>query len=120
MTRSVDRRQFLRYGAALSGLGAAAPFALQLAAAGSAAGQQASDYKALVCIFLFGGNDANNMVLATDADSFGRYFTARNAGQDPIALMPVGTAPTPVGQTSAVTGRVAARNTPEAWGGGHS
>lgn len=117
MTRSVDRRQFLRLGGALSVLGAGAPFALQLAAAGQAASQSAGDYKALVCIFLFGGNDANNMVLATDQDSWGRYFAARNAGQDPIALMPPGTAPVAVGQTSSITGRVAARATPEAWGG---
>ncbi len=120
MTRfssSIDRRHLLRVGGALSILGSAAPFALQLAAAGSAAGQQAPDYKALVCIFLFGGNDGHNTVLATDADSFGRYFAARNTGQDPIALMPVGTAPTPVGQTSPVTGRVATLKTPEAWGG---
>ena len=37
-------------------LGAGAPLALQLAAAGSAAGQSAPDYKALVCVFLDGGN----------------------------------------------------------------
>jgi uncharacterized protein (DUF1501 family) len=117
MNRPADRRQFLRYGGALSILGAAAPFALQLAAAGSAAGQSASGYKALVCIFLLGGNDANNMVLATDPDSWGRYFATRNTGQDPIALMPVGAAPTPVGQVSPITGRVAAAGKPEAWGG---
>src|SRR5262249_12448881 len=29
----------------------------------SALAQNASDYKALVCIFLFGGNDSNNMVI---------------------------------------------------------
>ena len=113
----MDRRHLLRVGGAFSMLGVGAPFALQLAAAGSAAGQSAPDYRALVCIFLFGGNDSNNMVLATDTDSWGRYFAIRNTGADPIALMPVGTAPTPVGQTSAVTGRVAALGTPEAWGG---
>ena len=59
----------------------------------------------------------NLHVLATDTDSWGRYFTTRNTGSDPIALMPVGTAPTPVGQTNPVTGRVAAAATPEAWGG---
>ena len=117
MTRSIDRRHLLRVGGALSVLGSAGPFALQLAAAGAAAGQAAPDYKALVCVFLFGGNDGHNTVLATDADSFGRYFAARNTGTDPIALMPVGTAPTPVGQTSSVTGRVATLKTPEAWGG---
>lgn len=111
---TINRRNFLRFGAAM---GAAAPFALQMAAVGSAAGQVASDYKAVVCIFLFGGNDANNMVLATDSDSWGRYFAARNTGNDPIALMPVGTAPTPVGQVSTVTGRTASLKTPEAWGG---
>src|SRR6187200_3281694 len=105
MTKTTDRRQFLRSAGAFSALGVGAPLALQLAAAGSAAGQSAPDYKALVCVFLFGGNDAHNTVLATDEDSWGRYFNTRNTGTDPIALLPVGTAPTPVGQTNAVTGR---------------
>ena len=98
-------------------LGAAAPFAAQLAAAGAAVSQSAPDYKALVCVFLFGGNDAHNMVLATDNDSWGRYFAARNTGNDPIALMPVGTPPTPVGATNSITGRVSDAASPEAWGG---
>lgn len=113
----MDRRHFLRVGGAFSALGVGAPLALQLAAAGSAAGQSAPDYKALVCVFLFGGNDAHNTVLATDTDSWTRYFNTRNTGADPIALMPPGTAATPVGQTNAVTGRVAAAGAPEAWGG---
>ena len=118
MTSSAaDRRHFLRLSAAVGGLGLAGPFALQLAALGSAASQTLPDYKALVCIFLFGGNDAHNMVLATDTDTWGRYFAARNTGSDPIALMPVGTPAVAVGQTSSVTGRVAKLATPEAWGG---
>lgn len=56
-------------------------------------------------------------MLATDPDSFGRYFTARNTGSDPIALMPEGIAVTPLGQTSPVTGRIASAKSPEAWGG---
>ncbi|WP_426039105.1 DUF1501 domain-containing protein [Brevundimonas sp. DC300-4] len=111
------RRQLLRIGGGLSMLGAAAPFAAQLAAAGAAVSQSAPDYKALVCVFMFGGNDANNMVLATDQDSWTRYFTARNTGVDPIALMPVGTAPTAVGATNPLTGRVATAASPDAWGG---
>ncbi|MDZ4375378.1 MAG: DUF1501 domain-containing protein [Phenylobacterium sp.] len=114
---AVDRRHLLRLGGAFSALGVAGPLALQLAAVGSAAGQAAPDYKALVCVFLFGGNDGHNTLLATDTDSWGRYAAARGAGADPIALMPPGTAPTPVGQTSPVTGRVAAADAPEAWGG---
>jgi uncharacterized protein (DUF1501 family) len=117
MSSAADRRQFLRLSAAFAGLGTAGPFAMQLAAMGSAAGQTVPNYKALVCIFLLGGNDSNNMVLATDSDSWGRYWSARNTGADPIALMPVGTAAVAPGQTSPVTGRVATAATPEAWGG---
>jgi uncharacterized protein (DUF1501 family) len=112
------RRQFmLASGAASIAAPVATSFALQLAAAGSAAAQSASDYKALVCVFLLGGNDAHNMVLPTDADSWSRYWAARNTGVDPIALMPVGTAPVAVGATSPVTNRVVDRDSPEAWGG---
>ncbi len=113
------RRELLRMTGALSIVGAAAsPFGLQLAAMGDAAAQAASpSYRALVCIFLFGGNDSHNMLLATDNDSWGRYFAARNTGNDPIALMPVGTAPTPVGAVNPVTGRTSRLSSPENWGG---
>jgi uncharacterized protein (DUF1501 family) len=118
MTRApIDRRHVLRIGGGLSMLGAAAPFAAQLAAAGSAAAQTAPGYRALVCVFLFGGNDSHNTVLATDSDSFGRYFAARNTGDAPIALMPPGTPPTAVGLVSPVTGRTVTAASPEAWGG---
>jgi uncharacterized protein (DUF1501 family) len=113
------RRALLRMGGALSLVGAASPFVLQLATMGAAAAQAAPpDYKALVCVFLLGGNDSNNMVLATDTDSWGRYFAARNTGIAPIALMPVGTAPTALGAVNPVTNRtVTSRAMPEAWGG---
>ena len=112
------RRHILGMMAAAAPLGVAAPFALQLATMGSAAAQSApTGYKALVCIFLFGGNDANNMVLATDADSWGRYFLARNTGNDPIALMPPGAAPAAVGSVSPITARTVTRSTPEFLGG---
>jgi uncharacterized protein (DUF1501 family) len=96
----------------------AVPFALQSATVGTAAAQVAQpSYKALVCVFLFGGNDSHNMVLATDADSWSRYFAARNTGNDPIALMPVGTAAAAVGSVSPVNGRTVTRASPEFWGG---
>ena len=117
MRTSLDRRHFLRLTAGMAGLSTATAFGLQMAAVGSAAGQTATDYKALVCIFLYGGNDSNNMVLATDADTWGRYWTARNQGSDPIALMPVGTPALAVGATSSLTGRVSALAKPENWGG---
>jgi len=110
MTQSSSRREFLRWSAGFSILGPAAPLALQLAAAGKAAADEAVDYKALVCLFLQGGQDSNNLVLATDPDSFGRYTLARGNGEDPIALKPPGTPPlaVPVGTR---------KNRPEHWGG---
>ncbi len=89
-----DRRLFLRHAGALSLLaGPGAPLALNLLAAGSAAAQAAPDYKALVCLFLFGGNDAYNMVLPTDSASWQAYTDTRNQAPDPIALLAPGTAP---------------------------
>ena len=117
------RREILRRATALTCVGAAAStFGFQLATMGEAAAQTGGGYKALVCIFLFGGNDAHNMVLATDTDSWGRYFAARNTGADPIALMPAGTPATAPGATNPVTGRTlpntaAAWAMPESWGG---
>jgi uncharacterized protein (DUF1501 family) len=105
---TMDRRRLLRMSGAFSVLGVGAPFALQLAAAGAAAGAGTTpDYKALVCVFLYGGNDANNMVLATDTDSWGRYTSARNTGADPIALEALGVAATAGAKLT----------TPQAWGG---
>ena len=43
----------------------------------SALAQGATDYKALVCIFLFGGNDANNMIVPIDAQGYANYQTIR-------------------------------------------
>lgn len=85
--RATTRREFLRRTAALSGLGVAAPWALNLAGLGAASAQSAGDYKALVCLFLFGGNDAYNMVLATDPDSWAAYTNTRNQAPDSIALL---------------------------------
>lgn len=88
------RRLFLRQAGAMSLLaGAGAPLALNLLAAGAAAAQGAPDYKAVVCLFLFGGNDAFNMVLPTDAASWQAYTQTRNQAPDPIALLAPGTPP---------------------------
>jgi len=86
---NASRRAFLRRLGALSASGVAAPFAANLAAIGSAAAQAAGGYKALVCIFMYGGNDAYNTVLATDAESWNHYLAVR----DEIALRASGTPP---------------------------
>jgi uncharacterized protein (DUF1501 family) len=45
----------------------------------------ATDYKALVCVFLNGGNDGNNTVVPIDDARYGQYFAARNAAGLAIA-----------------------------------
>ena len=74
------RRAFLRRSTQLGLAGTALPFALNLAAIGEAAAFSASDYKALVCVFLYGGNDYANTVVTYDDDSYNRYSTIRGGG----------------------------------------
>ncbi|MBJ7468835.1 MAG: DUF1501 domain-containing protein, partial [Rhodoferax sp.] len=47
---------------------------------GEAAAFASTDYKALVCVFLFGGNDYANTVVAYDDASYAKYATIRAAG----------------------------------------
>jgi uncharacterized protein (DUF1501 family) len=42
-----------------------------------AADASPTDYKALVCLFLYGGNDSNNMLVPTDTTNYGLYSTDR-------------------------------------------
>jgi len=74
---NASRRHFLGWSARMAALGAGAPFAMNLAALGAASAQAASDYKALVCVFLFGGNDNHNTVIPYDAASYAAYQQAR-------------------------------------------
>ncbi|MFT3812842.1 MAG: DUF1501 domain-containing protein [Acidovorax sp.] len=97
MTQDPSRRAFLNRSArlaALVGSQAALPLALNLAAMGEAAAFSASDYKALVCVFLLGGNDHANTVVPYDAASYAQYAAARSTvalSRDALA----GTALTP-------------------------
>jgi uncharacterized protein (DUF1501 family) len=88
-----SRRHFLRTASSLSVLGPAGlPFAMNLATIGAAAAQTGGDYRALVCLFMFGGNDSHNMVLATDTPSWTAYQAARSTAPSPIALPAAGEA----------------------------
>ncbi len=74
--QNASRRAFLERAAALSVTGAA-PWAINLAAMGEAAAQNATDYKALVCVFLYGGNDHTNTLVAYDDASHAAYARLR-------------------------------------------
>jgi uncharacterized protein (DUF1501 family) len=73
------RRSFIKYAslAAAGNLAGMRPFGALNALAATT-----PDYKALVCIFMYGGNDANNMVIPTDPTNGGLYQSTRG----PLAI----------------------------------
>jgi uncharacterized protein (DUF1501 family) len=74
------RRQFLRAASMASMAGFyVSPFLLELnSLAAMAQGSSSSDYRALVCIYLQGGNDGHGTVIATDPESFSAFTQARS------------------------------------------
>jgi uncharacterized protein (DUF1501 family) len=94
MNNAISRRELLRRAGSVGLFGSAlTPLALNLAAIGNASAANTGGYKALVCVFLFGGNDAYNTVLATDAPSWTAYTAARGDANTNIALAAPGTPP---------------------------
>lgn len=81
----LSRRHLLSHAAALAGASALPSLAAPLAG---------SDYRALVCVFLYGGNDGNNMVVPTDAAGYAAYAKARGtAGAGGLTLAQSSLAP---------------------------
>ena len=74
---TASRRAFLKRASALSVAGVATPWAVNLAAMAEASAATATDYKALVCVFLYGGNDYANTVVPYDPTSYAFYNTSR-------------------------------------------
>ncbi len=86
---NASRRAFLQKVAALSVARYATPLAVSLAAMGEAAASTASDYKALVCVFLYGGNDYGNTLVPYDASRYTLYQGMRpTLAYERAALMP--------------------------------
>lgn len=77
----IHRRQFLGQAACagvgltslLSTMGTLRLFNATLAAQGTAT----DDYRALICLFLFGGNDGNNVLIPADAAGYAAYANTR-------------------------------------------
>lgn len=99
---SSGRRTFMRGAGALTALGLGAR--LNVLDVIPAAGAQAvTDYKALVCVFLFGGNDGNNTLIPFDSAGYAQYAAVRTtasgiqlAQNQLLPIQPV-SAPTPYG-----------------------
>jgi uncharacterized protein (DUF1501 family) len=78
-THAPQRRDFLKLSARLAalgltglGLGATRTFFEREVEASTV-----SDYKALVCVYLFGGNDSNNMIVPVDTARYTAYQSTR-------------------------------------------
>ncbi len=72
-TSIAARRRVLRQLAGMGALGLVPSLASVLSQDAYAAGS----YKALVCVFLFGGNDGNNLIVPTDTAGYNNYLLAR-------------------------------------------
>jgi uncharacterized protein (DUF1501 family) len=76
-TTNPSRRHFLETATKFGALGVAAPMALNLAGIQAAAAQTAGDYRALVCVFLFGGMDQTSTLVPFSTAEFNALTTAR-------------------------------------------
>ncbi|KQV85866.1 hypothetical protein ASD15_30020 [Massilia sp. Root351] len=77
----LSRRGFLGLGAQAGMLGALTALGLLGANPAHAA---VGDYKALVCLYMYGGNDGNNMIVPLDTIRYGKYSAIR--GSQGLAL----------------------------------
>jgi len=94
----LTRRSFLRRAAVLGSAGACAgtirDFRLMNSLMAAQNPNPSGPYKALVCVFLGGGNDANNWIVPTDNTTYGEYATARgNLVLPQSSLLPLRTGP---------------------------
>ncbi|MEM9304678.1 MAG: DUF1501 domain-containing protein [Pseudomonadota bacterium] len=77
--RNLSRRRFLQAATGLVACGGTQALLPQLDLLGTAlAGTTTSDYRALVCVFLAGGNDSWNMLLPADSERHAIYTATRN------------------------------------------
>ena len=97
-----SRREFLRSLGAFTAAGMVGNLDL-LGGFALANAQLATDYKALVCVFLYGGVDGNNVVIPADASGYGQYSAVRSVASGinlPLAslnaIQPL-SSPTPYG-----------------------
>lgn len=79
----ISRRAFMRRSSQLAVMGAASGYAMGLAGLSDAAAfDNTGGYKALVCVFLLGGNDHANTIIPFDATNYARYSSIRGGLPD--------------------------------------
>jgi uncharacterized protein (DUF1501 family) len=79
----INRRQFIgQTGCAALGTTGLLSTLLNVGLASRVMAAEQSDYKAMICIFLMGGNDSLNMLAPTNADEYAYYLTTRGGLYD--------------------------------------
>ena len=93
---SRSRRQFLRDAvcsslAAATGSAVLTQFGMLNTALAQSCGSYGAvnDYKALICLFLLGGNDSWNLLVPTDAQRYGVYSTSRSSSAGASSSMAI-------------------------------
>src|SRR5215471_12209300 len=88
ISSQLNRREFIRQAACAAVGTAAMTSAIRdlrfMNAAMAHTNIPGNDYKALVCIFLSGGNDSNNLIVPTITSEWNSYATART----PVLAIP--------------------------------
>jgi uncharacterized protein (DUF1501 family) len=89
-TSFAKRREFLARSLGLGASSLIAPLGFNLAAAGNAVAQTTEDYRAVVFVYLGGGNDSFNSVVPYDTASYNKYQQARaGLARDRALLLPI-------------------------------
>ena len=77
MNTSMNRRNFLQLSASFGAFAGLASLGNSQSAQAATAAAQSGGYKALVCVFLFGGNDGHNTVVPLSSAQYNAYLAAR-------------------------------------------
>ncbi|MCC7174034.1 MAG: DUF1501 domain-containing protein [Bryobacterales bacterium] len=84
----ITRRALFRFGLSAGATGVAGRFSRF--GLWNALAQDAYDYKALVCLFLFGGNDSNNLIVPLETREYNAYkLLRRGLALEASTLLPV-------------------------------
>ncbi|MEM9383076.1 MAG: DUF1501 domain-containing protein [Planctomycetota bacterium] len=105
----LSRRRLLELGGCGAAALASAPAANAMRVfSGAGGGSGGGDYKALVCVFLYGGADTFNVLVPTSAAEYGVYAASRgDLAETHASLLPI-TPLTPDGATYGVNGQMPA------------
>jgi uncharacterized protein (DUF1501 family) len=88
--KKINRREFLRHSSAAAATTAFAHYPGMAFSQGMGVSAPFGDYKALVCLFMFGGNDSYNMLVPRSTPEYNAYAASRqNLALQQTNLLPI-------------------------------